>query len=187
MKKKFFTISLSVAFLAGFISCSAQKIPPGTEIETEKDGKMLLGNHKVLKFAILPYSNWFSPEYNSYKTDAKSIEELKKSNFNAYQLTVFVGTWCEDSHREFPRLMKILDEIGYPSENLNIIALDRDKKSPNKEEINQNIERVPTIILSKKFDNKGNIIKDIKELGRIVEFPESGWLERDLLKIINQK
>lgn len=187
MKKIFFTISLSVAFLGGLISCSAQKIVPGTEIETEKDGKILLGNHQVLRFAILPYSNWFSPEYSSYKTDAKSIEELKKSNFNAYQLTVFVGTWCEDSHREFPRLMKILDEIGYPSENLNIIALDRNKKSPNKEEINQNIERVPTIIVSKKFDNKGNIIKDLKELGRIVEFPESGWLERDLLKIINQK
>lgn len=187
MKKKFFTISLSAAFLGGIISCNAQKTDPGTEISTQEDGKMLLGNHEVTKFVSPPYNTWFSPEYANYKTDTKSIEELKKSKLDHYNLTIFVGTWCEDSHREFPRLMKILDEIGYPSENLNIIALDRDKKSPNKEEFNQNIERIPTIIVSKKFDNKGNIIKDLKELGRIVEFPESGWLERDLLKIINQK
>ena len=70
--------------------------------------------------------------------------------------------------------MKILDEVKFPENRLTIIAVNRKKEAPNGEEGLYNIQRVPTIIV-KKYG---------KEIGRIIEYPKSGFLERDLLDII---
>ena len=72
--------------------------------------------------------------------------------------------------------MKILEELKYPEQKLTIIAVNRKKESPSGEEGVYNIQKVPTIIL-KKYG---------KEIGRIVESPKSGYLERDLLEIIKK-
>ena len=91
-------------------------------------------------------------------------------------MVVFVGSWCEDSHREFPRLIKILDALKYNTEKMQIIAVNRKKESPAGEEGLYYISRVATIIV-KKYG---------KEIGRITEMPETGYLERDLLNILKK-
>lgn len=160
----------------GLQSCESRRVVVNREVETTNDGKMLLGAQTIDQFQKEPYSEWYVQEYNDYVPDAETMKELRKAKLGTYNMLVFLGTWCGDSHREFPRLMKILDELKYPKQKLTIIAVNRKKESPNGEEGRYNIQRVPTIILSKYG----------KQQGRIIEYPESGFLEKDLLQIINK-
>lgn len=158
------------------ISCDTRKVIVNREVESKNDGKMLLGTQTKSQLLKDPYSDWYDQEYNDYAVDDASLAELKKEKLNSYNITLFLGTWCEDSHREVPRLMKILEKLNYPENKLTIIAVNRKKESPNGEEGLYNIQRVPTIIV-KKYG---------KEIGRIIESPKSGWLEKDLLEIIKK-
>lgn len=155
---------------------SAQKVIVNREVETTNDGKMLLGHQLKEQFSKEPYAEWYTKEFNEYALDQKAISELKKNKFNSYNLIVFLGTWCEDSHRDFPRLMKILDELKYPDTRLTIIAVNRKKESPTGDEVKYNVQKVPTIIVEKYG----------KEIGRIIEMPTTGYIERDLLQILEK-
>jgi hypothetical protein len=70
--------------------------------------------------------------------------------------------------------MKILDETKFPESKLHIIAVNR--KNNLQMEKRYNITKVPTIIVEKYG----------KEIGRITEEPESGYIEKDLLQIIKK-
>jgi thiol-disulfide isomerase/thioredoxin len=155
---------------------SAQKVVVNREVETTNDGKMLLGNQLKDQFLKAPYADWYVKEHDEYALDQKAIGELKKAKINTYNITVFMGTWCEDSHRDFPRLMKILEELKFPDGKLTIIAVNRKKESPTGEESRYNIQKVPTIIVEKYG----------KEIGRIIEMPTTGYIERDLVEILKK-
>ena len=173
MKK--ISILLGVILLISINSC-AQRVIVNREVESHKDGKILLGTQTLDQFHKEPYKTWFDEEYNRYQIDEPSLTELKKEKLNSYSLVVFVGSWCSDSHREFPRLIKILNALKYNTEKMQIIAVNRKKESPAGEEGLYNISRVPTIIV-KKYG---------KEIGRITEMPETGFLEKDLLNILKK-
>lgn len=175
--KKFITnlVAFSSIFLAAQ-QLSAQKVVVNREVNTQKDGKMLLGNQLKEQFLKAPYADWYVKEHDEYALDQKAVNELKKEKIGSYDIIVFMGTWCEDSHRDFPRLMKILESSNYPDSKLTIIAVNRKKESPSGEESLYNIQKVPTIIL-KRYG---------KEVGRIVEMPTSGYIERDLAEILKK-
>lgn len=174
--KKLITNIFTVSVLALAAQQSyAQKAVVNREVETN-DGKMLLGAQLKDQFVKEPYSEWYAKEFNEYQMDQKAVAELKKNKITAYDLVVFMGTWCEDSHRDFPRLMKILEEVKYPDSRLTIIAVNRKKESPNGEESKYNVSKVPTIIVQKYG----------KEIGRIIEMPTTGYIERDLVEILKK-
>lgn len=157
-------------------SCQSQKVVVNREVETTNDGKMLLGHQTKDQLLKAPYSEWYSPEHADYAIDQKALAELKKEKLNSYNMVLVMGTWCEDSHREVPRLFKILEATGFPDAKLTMIAVNRKYEAPGGEEGPYNIQRVPTIIVQKYG----------KEIGRIIETPTSGYLERDLLEIIKK-
>ncbi|MDR3025294.1 thioredoxin family protein [Chryseobacterium sp.] len=175
--KKFITniVAFSSLFLAAQ-QLSAQKVVVNREVETQKDGKMLLGNQLKEQFLKAPYADWYVKEHDEYALDQKAVSELKKEKIGTYDMIVFMGTWCEDSHRDFPRLMKILEAVNYPENKLTIIAVNRKKESPTGDESLYNLQKVPTIIL-KRYG---------KEIGRIVEMPTTGYIERDLVEILKK-
>lgn len=176
MKKIIKSILVVSGLFLAFQQLSAQKVVVGREVETTEDGKMLLGNQLKEKFLEAPYSDWYVKEHDEYALDQKAINELKKAKINSYNLVVFMGTWCEDSHRDFPRLMKILEEVKYPESKLTIIAVNRKKESPTGDEVRYNVQRVPTIIVERYG----------KEIGRIIEMPTTGYVERDLVEILKK-
>lgn len=175
--KKFITnlVAVSVLFLATQ-QLSAQKVVVNREVNTEKDGKMLLGHQLKEQFLKAPYADWYVKEHDEYALDQKAISELKKERLGSYDIIVFMGTWCEDSHRDIPRLMKILEEVGFPESKLTIIAVNRKKESPTGDESLYNVQKVPTIIL-KRYG---------KEAGRIIEMPTTGYIERDMVEILKK-
>lgn len=176
MKKFTYPLFIATALFLILQSCESQKVVVNREVESKNDGKMLLGTQTKKQLLKEPFSDWYIKEHDEYTTDKKTIAELKKEKLNSYHITVVLGTWCGDSHREVPRLMKILESLKYPEQKLTLIAVNRKKEAPNGEEGIYNIQRVPTIIVSKYG----------KEIGRIIESPKSGWLEKDLLEIIKK-
>ena len=175
--KNFTKILLTTTTLfLGLQSCDSQKIVVNREVETTNDGKMLLGHQTKDQLLKEPYSEWYVREHDEYELDQKAVAELKKRKLNSYNITLVMGTWCEDSHREVPRFFKILEELKYPDGKLTMIAVNRKKEAPSGEEGPFNIQKVPTIIVQKYG----------KEIGRIIESPSTGYLERDLLEILKK-
>lgn len=176
MKKFIATATFALASILVLQSCEPRKVVVNRQVESQTDGQLLLGTQTKDQFLKEPFSEWYSKEHDEYKMDEASVAALKKEKLSSYQIITVLGTWCEDSHREFPRLMKVLEAVNYPEQKLTIIAVNRKKEAPNGEEGIYNIQRVPTIIV-KKYG---------KEIGRIIEFPKTGFLEKDLLEIIKK-
>ena len=118
-------------------------------------------------------SDWYSNEYDLYKTNQSLLTKIKPL-LNNKKVTLIMGTWCEDSQREVPGMIKILTEAGYPTSSMYIIAVDEDKTTPGKLEKAFELFNVPTLI----FSENGT------EINRIVEFPING-LEQDILAILS--
>lgn len=175
--KKYTQIAIAVAALLLIIqSCDSQKIVLNREVDTTNDGKMLLGYQTKNQLQKEPYSEWYTKEHDEYSLDMNSIAALRKEKIKTYNITLVMGTWCEDSHREVPRFFRILEAVDFPDNKLKMIAVNRKKEAPSGEEGTFNIQKVPTIIVQKYG----------KEIGRIIESPKSGYLEKDLVEILKK-
>ncbi|MEF9478377.1 hypothetical protein OWR28_12385 [Chryseobacterium sp. 1B4] len=77
--KKFITniVAVSSLFLAAQ-QLSAQKVVVNREVDTQNDGKMLLGNQLKEQFLKAPYADWYVKEHDEYVLDQKAVSELKK-------------------------------------------------------------------------------------------------------------
>ncbi|MEO1262989.1 MAG: thioredoxin family protein [Bacteroidota bacterium] len=161
------------AFLL-FCSCdSPNQQPPVEEPTMVIDSSDLLGPISRIDLQQAPFNEWFESGYQSYLPDSAAISNV---DLNGVKIMTFMGTWCSDSQREMPHLYKILDEINYPENKLDVIAIDEDKAQPEEEIRKWSIEYVPTIIL----------LKNEIEVGRIVEAPAE-TLEKDLLQMLEKE
>ena len=162
--------------LIGLLTSCMDAQNPVQEIQLDTGELILLG--AISKDALQKgtYAEWYASYYSAYQTDDERIGKFKEQ-LKDHNILLFMGTWCSDSQREVPRFMKILEEAGFPEDQLKIVAVDkRDefyKKSPGGEEKGLNIEFVPTFIFQ----------KDGKEVNRIVELPMA-TLEQDMEAII---
>lgn len=143
----------------------------------------LLGKTTLVALRQAPFSEWFEKGYNDYSTTPSVIERLTtvpiQKELSSTKIQIFLGTWCGDSKREVPRMVKVLHKAGVPDANIEFICLSNAdslyKQSPTHEERGREIYRVPTVV----FMQNG------KEAGRIVEFPAES-LERDVLAILSK-
>lgn len=162
------------------ISLSAQVSTPiqNTEITVEGKQPMLLGHCSIDAFLRVPYNSWFTTNYKNYLVDSLAITELRPL-LKKKRIDLFMGTWCGDSKREVPIMIKILEAAGFDTSLLSIVCVsnqtDQYKKCPQGEEIGKNILRIPTLIVYHKR----------KEMGRIIESPIVS-IERDLIRILKQ-
>ncbi|GAA4343886.1 thioredoxin family protein [Kangiella taiwanensis] len=92
------------------------------------------------------------------------------------QIIAFFGTWCHDSQREIPNLLKLKKALNNPNIQLQLIALDRQKTDNQGLAEKADVEYTPTIIV---YQNQ-------EELGRIVE-TTSEPIELELLNILRQE
>ena len=118
---------------------------------------------------------WFDKEYDFYRINEERLAKIKPL-LKDKRVVLIMGTWCEDSQREVPGMMKILNQAGYNTAEMEIIAIDEDKRTKEGLEKAYNLAYIPALIF---FEGE-------KEMNRIVEFPMSS-LEQDILDILSGK
>ena len=107
-----------------FFICLFSLIPISISLHFISGWKVLI-NNKKLKLQIIKEGKKVIKEYNQYNP---SINELNRLNYEKINIKVFMGTWCHDSKREVPRLIKILDNLKLSESKIDIVALTKDKK-----------------------------------------------------------
>ncbi len=173
MKKLFFAIVICIIT----VSCStgkssvqhihAYEIVPDTKAKVLKGllSRSIIENDKSFK--------WFQENYNLGTADAAAVAAFQK-NRDSFQMVVFFGTWCDDSQNLLPQFYRLVDKSSYPDANITLIGVDRTKETLDNLNKAFHITRVPTFI----------VMKDGKEVGRVVEYGESGIMDKELGKIV---
>jgi hypothetical protein len=172
MNTKIFTILIISICMAFHLSA---QFADGILTDTLTGERILYGEFDEIVILENEFNNWYTPGFENYEPQLDSIISLKENKADEYEYTIALGSWCPDSRREVPRMMKVLDQIGISMSSVKLIGLDHKKLAGVADIENLQIEKVPTLIV---FEGK-------KEIGRIVETPEVS-IEADLLKILHQ-
>lgn len=152
------------------LSCLLASCSHSTANDSELDGKSIVGETllgEVSAEKLFAQYPAFQAEYKAYKPSKQelaAVAELEKDT-----LLVLFGTWCHDSQREVPRLLKTFDLSGLDVPKLTLVAVDTKKTDPQGIAQKYNLKYTPTFIL----------LHDDKELGRVVERPKTS-LTQDL-------
>lgn len=101
----------------------------------------------------------FRAAYEQYQPSSEEMAAVK--SLSGKSLIVLFGTWCHDSEREVPRLLKLLDLSGVELQSLSLHGVNYNKQEPNDLHQQYVLKYSPTIIL----------LQGENELGRIVEKP----------------
>jgi hypothetical protein len=170
-----YLLTLVLALSLFCIKLSAQQINQRVKDEKSQTD-ILVGSCNLEGLLSTEFAASYDEMYKGYQPSDEIIALLKNS-IEGINFTIVLGTWCGDSKEQVPRFLKILDILAYPYDQLKMIAVDRDKSTPEmnvKEDYK--IEKVPTFIVY-----RGNT-----EIGRIIETPAE-TLEKDLLEIVVSK
>lgn len=171
-------------FFAGlfFLSSSAIFAQAGEGYIITKDvnnggGNILTGTiNKQLLQTDANFKKWYTPSQIEYKPDSSIVTAFKKAATKKLQFVLFGGTWCEDTQFILPRFFK-LQELGVVADNnISFFGVDRSKKTLGNIAAAFGIVNVPTII----------VMKDGKELGRVVEYGKTGKWDVELTEIIGK-
>jgi len=117
---------------------------------------------------------WYAENLKGYTPNAEALTGLKK-NADSIQLLTFMGTWCEDSHFVIPKFFALTDAAGFSKDRITLIGVDRQKKTLSHLSEALNVTNVPTII----------VMKNGKEVGRVVEFGKYGLFDKELGEILS--
>ena len=98
-----------------------------------------------------------------------------KRNYDAYEVLagidglpgdlevkILFGTWCHDSEREVPRMLKLLEASGVKQENISLIALDIRKQEPEGRAKALDVRFTPTFIFLTAGTELGRIVEQLK-------------------------
>ncbi len=146
-------------------------------IYDNKSGKeILLGKCTKQGLKLSPFNEWFDKGYESYELQWDVLSNSKKYLNENLKIVVIFGTWCDDTQEQLPRFMKVMDNIGYTPDMLELIAVDRTKSAGTIDISSYNVKQIPTFIF----------FKNGKELGRIIESPRS-TMEKEIISILKKQ
>ncbi|MFC1481570.1 thioredoxin family protein [Candidatus Neomarinimicrobiota bacterium] len=146
-----------------FVGCSQIVSKPTVAVESSP---ILIGPITRDQLTAEPYGNWFGPGYEQFEVDSALSSQLR-DRIKDIDILIFFGTWCGDSKREVPKIYRIFDALNVPERRIRLVAMDRNKETPDNLENGLEIRRVPTIL----FYESGI------ELGRIIERPVKTLME----------
>ena len=169
-------ILLSITLIVIAMNVSAQEVNKKIHDQTRNKDVLINVCTREGITTFPEFKEMYDPLYEAYIPDAATMIELKKL-VKKEKIKIVFGSWCGDSKVNVPNFFKILDALKFKEKDVEIIAVDGNKKAENGIIDGLNIQRVPTFIV---FDKSG------KELGRIIEGPKS-TLEGDLLEIYKKK
>ena len=144
------------------------------EVTTDASGKILKGIITKDLIAKDTSFKWYQQNLAGYTPNADAVKALKEKG-SKIQIIAFGGTWCGDTRNILPKFFSILDASALPSEKLTLIGVDRSKKTISNLADALGVVNVPTFI----------VLKDGKEVGRVVEYGKTGQWDKELGEIIS--
>jgi len=167
-------IILTILLVIFPLATSAQEKTYNNETESVSEYVDKILNGPITKEGLqkMPYKTWFNKNYKTYLVDENSLAQIDKSKLKDLKVKAFMGTWCHDSNREMPRLIRVCEELGI-ADQLYLYGVDVNKKSLNGEEEGYKIKKTPTIIF----------LLDGEEIGRVLEEPKVSF-EAFMAKIL---
>lgn len=119
--------------------------------------------------------NIFQIYMDRYQPEEAAVEFLKSVE-DSVSLLVFIGTWCRESKKYIPGLIKTLKAADSPFISLKYVGVDEQKKIPETFLKTFEIEYIPTVV----------VMKGREEIGRIEEAPQQ-LIETDLVEVLKGK
>ena len=169
MKKLVFT---AVAFFT-FTLAMAQD----SQVTVESNGtKIIRGFFTKKDLSMDSAFSWYAENQKGYVPEANALQAFK-SNKDSINIIAFGGTWCGDTKYVLPKFFALMDAAGFSQDRVTLIGVDRSKKTIQHLTEAFNVTLVPTII----------VMKNGKEIGRVVEYGKYGMFDKELGEILNKK
>ena len=146
------------------------------EIIPDSEGKILKGFVTKQELSADPAFKWFAENQKGYSPYPAALQTLKL-NKDSVQFLVFGGTWCHDTQFILPKFYSLTEAAGVAPNQITLLGVDRSKKTIQHLTEHFNVINVPTII----------VLKQGKEIGRVVEYGKTGMFDRELGEIIAAK
>ena len=115
---------------------------------------------------------WYAQNQQGYTPNQDALKAFR-ANKDSINIIAFGGTWCGDTKYVLPRFLALTDAAGLSQDRITLIGVDRAKKTIHHLAEAFNVTLVPTII----------VMKNGKEIGRVVEYGKSGMFDKDLGEI----
>ena len=165
---------LSIAFV---LSLSASVLAQAPEVSRDASGnKVLKGFITRQELATDTAFSWFAQNQAGYVPEATGLQTLK-ANKDSINIIAFGGTWCGDTKYILPKFFVLADAAGLSQEKITLLGVDHSKKTIQHLSEAFGITNVPTII----------VMKNGKEIGRVVEYGHTGLFDKDLAEILSKK
>jgi hypothetical protein len=110
--------------------------------------------------------------HDHYTPDANVVAQLRAAQ--PARVTVVFATWCGDSKRAVPRLLKALHEANNPLLQVELVGIGPNFLTPLETVRERKLTNVPTMIVE----------RGAKEIGRVVETPATATVEQDVAMIL---
>jgi thioredoxin 1 len=136
-----------------------------TSIHADTDDDFALG--VISEAKLLNDFSHFSENFEAF-TITDQEQEIIAQWPETLNVEIYFGTWCHDSEREVPKILKLLKVNEQITSTL--IALDFKKEDPQGLAKTNKIKYTPTIIIYRDSSKK-------EELGRIIERPSKSLVE----------
>ena len=166
--KKLFLIALG--FLA-LENASAQ-----TEVTQDASGKIIKGFMTRTDLTGDSTFTWYAANQKGYVPEAGAVQAFS-TNKDSINIIVFGGTWCGDTRNLFPKFFALTDAAGFSQDRVTVLGVDRSKKTVHHLAEAFGITNVPTFI----------VMRNGKEVGRVVEYGRTGMFDKELGEIINRR
>ncbi|UEG50969.1 thioredoxin family protein [Ferruginibacter lapsinanis] len=169
-------MKFTLTILLVLISCAVFAQVP---YETSKDPKhpeVTIYKGVINKYLLQnneEFNKWYTFNQKGYTPDSAVLNIFLKAK-DSIQFVLFGGTWCDDSQFILPRFFKMQEMAGLPDSMISFFGVDRQKQAIGNIASAFAIINVPTII----------VMKNGKEIGRVVEYGKTGKWEKELAEII---
>jgi thiol-disulfide isomerase/thioredoxin len=163
--------------ITALVILSVQMASAQTEVTLEANGtKIVKGFLTKQELATDSSFTWFAENQKGYTPNQNALQ-LLRANKDSVNIVAFGGTWCGDTKYILPKFFVLADAAGLSPDRITLIGVDRSKKTIQHLSEAFGITNVPTLI----------VMKNGKEVGRVVEYGHTGLFDKDLAEILGKK
>lgn len=171
----YFMIMKRYLFVLAALFTTAIASAQSAEVSREADGTKIVKGFVTKQQLVSDTSfTWYAQNLQGYIPYPSAVQSLKAAKDSIYVM-VFGGTWCSDSKFLVPKFYGLAQAAGLPENHITFLGMDRAKTTLYGLEKTFNVTHVPTFI----------VLKDGKEIGRVVEYGKYGMVDKELGEIVS--